>query len=699
MNQQSQNEQRISEKEFLSQITHDLLVSVNKNDIIKAIHEHLQKKFYFSHLSVFILNDASQEYSGYIFDLKSKARSQSAFFEHFKTLYPVNIKLFAPALKHGEPIIINFDQIDFYGLPAWLRMEVECGSKECMIIMLQTSSKLVGFLALFSDGDNFNKENFRIVEAFSPALAHVLAGILLKDQFILLENERSKTSSIGSEVMFVTTVAQLEDVIESKLINNHIINDYCILKIDGVTRKLSSYLIDKAQDDVLQYEFSEIYDKILSIDAPLLFDTEKLIDSPHIPAKVAGWLTSPNYDIVAKALRTKEVDLGVVWIKTLPLDTNLLNVICRQILVAMNNIDLNERILALSEELARYKQQLHIEKSYTQDEIRKTHYFGEIIGTSSSMLKIFNLISKVAITQTSVLIMGETGTGKELIARAIHNNSSRKNKTMIKINCAALPPNIIESELFGHEKGSFTGAIVRRIGKFELANNSTLFLDEIGELPPELQVKLLRVLQEKEIERIGGSTVIKTDVRIIAATNRDLLKEVEAGNFRSDLYFRLNVFPILIPPLRERRDDIPKLAGHFLEKYSPNGTKRAMTFSSKVIKQLTGYPWPGNVRELEHLIERTILLSSGQVISQINLASQKNEKNQEYVIGSGQIKTIDEVEKEHIIKVLRLCMGKVAGIGGAAELLKIPSTTLNSKIRRLNIKKVHQLINTNSLNS
>jgi transcriptional regulator with GAF, ATPase, and Fis domain len=284
-----------------------------------------------------------------------------------------------------------------------------------------------------------------------------------------------------------------------------------------------------------------------------------------------------------------------------------------------------------------------------------------------------------------VLLLGETGTGKELIARAIHNTSSRKDKLMIKVNCATLPTNLIESELFGHEKGSFTGAIERKIGKFEMANNGTLFLDEIGEMPLDLQVKLLRALQEKEIERLGGKSTIKTDVRIIAATNRDLQKEVAEGRFRMDLFYRLNVFPIVLPPLRERKEDIPILALHFLDKYTKNTRQKNFDISGRVMKELINYHWPGNIRELEHLMERSILMTQGNIIKEIHLYNAK-----EKMINSTksiQTKTLEEIERDYIISVLNQCNGKVSGHDGAAELLGLNPSTLSSKMRKLKITK------------
>jgi formate hydrogenlyase transcriptional activator len=315
--------------------------------------------------------------------------------------------------------------------------------------------------------------------------------------------------------------------------------------------------------------------------------------------------------------------------------------------------------------------------------------YPEIIGQSVELEQSLRLISRVAPTDSTVLILGETGTGKELVARAIHNHSPRKTKTMVKVNCATLPANLIESELFGHERGSFTGALVRRIGKFELADGSTLFLDEIGEMPLELQVKLLRVLQEKEIERIGGRDMIPVDVRIIAATNRDLEKEVDEGRFRADLYYRLNTFPISLPLLRDRPDDIPLLAVHFIQKLSKKIGTKITTVSRDVLEQLMNYDWPGNIRELEHVIERSILLSDDNKLRQIHLPRRRQKGAAE---GSGNrpgVKTIEEIERDHIISVLRQCKGRVAGFAGAAKSLGVPPSTLTSKLKRLGIQKAH----------
>jgi DNA-binding NtrC family response regulator len=313
--------------------------------------------------------------------------------------------------------------------------------------------------------------------------------------------------------------------------------------------------------------------------------------------------------------------------------------------------------------------------------------FDGIIGKSHQILTVQDMVSIVAPLDTSVLILGESGTGKERIAKSIQQLSLRRNKPLVIVNCASLPANLIESELFGHEKGAFTGAIEKRIGKFEQADKGTIFLDEIGEMPAELQVKLLRVLQEQEIERIGGRAPIKINVRIIAATNRNLEKEVEEGRFRLDLYYRLYVFPILIPALRERREDIGVLSYHFINYYSRKSGKKITGLTTDVYKQLLDYHWPGNVRELEHLIERSVLLSDGPYIKEVFLPRLYAKKAEEGYQDLSKLKTIDENARDHILAVLKKCNGKISGAGGAAEILEIQPTTLHSKIKKLGIRK------------
>lgn len=310
-----------------------------------------------------------------------------------------------------------------------------------------------------------------------------------------------------------------------------------------------------------------------------------------------------------------------------------------------------------------------------------------IIGNSAALKKVLQSVLLVAPADLSVLILGESGTGKERIAQSIHELSPRKNKHLIKVNCAALPATLIESVLFGHEKGAFTGAYEKHIGKFEQADGGTIFLDEIGELPLEVQVKLLRVLQEKEIERIGGRHTIGLNVRILAATNRNLEQEVAEGRFRMDLYYRLNVFPIELPALRNRKEDIPLLAMHFIDKCAASLGRRVNGIGTNALEQLMQYDWPGNIRELENVIERSVLMAKGMELDEMIMPSIPASGTGRKMITSRPLKTIEENERDHIIAALQETGGKISGPGGAAELLGINVSTLNSRMRKLGIKK------------
>lgn len=339
--------------------------------------------------------------------------------------------------------------------------------------------------------------------------------------------------------------------------------------------------------------------------------------------------------------------------------------------------DINDRKQAEAE-----LRKLQLENVYLQEEIKTQFNFGEIVGASAVIKGVFQRIEQVAATDSTVLLLGETGTGKELVARAVHRMSRRKDRVLIKVNCAALPAGLIESELFGHEKGAFTGALVRKIGRFELASGGTIFLDEIGDLPLDLQVKLLRVLQEGEFERVGGTQTLKADVRVIAATNRDLEKAIAEAKFRSDLFYRLNVFPVHIPPLRERKEDIPLLAGHFARRYGNKMGKHIETISQKAMQSLQAYPWPGNVRELENVIERAVIISPGAQLALGDWIPRP------FVALNGKrLLTITELERNHILEMLELTGWRVSGEAGAARLLGLKPTTLEARMKKLGIKR------------
>ena len=334
-------------------------------------------------------------------------------------------------------------------------------------------------------------------------------------------------------------------------------------------------------------------------------------------------------------------------------------------------------------EVEQLKDRLQTENVYLQEEIKLEHNFDEIISTSKSFKKVLRNVEQVAVTDATVLILGETGTGKELIARALHTTSLRKERPLVKVNCAALPENLIESELFGHEKGAFTGAFSRKQGRFELADRGTIFLDEIGDLPLDLQAKLLRVLQEGEFERVGGTQTIKIDVRVIAATNRNLEESTRSGAFREDLFYRLNVFPITLPPLRERPEDIPLLVNHFIKKYEGKLGKKISQVPQKVMKTLQAYHFPGNVREVENIIERAIILARDETLQ----LDESFELLESPAAPAENVGTLAEIERSHIVSVLQETNWRIEGTKGAALRLGINPNTLRSRMQKLGIKR------------
>jgi formate hydrogenlyase transcriptional activator len=356
-------------------------------------------------------------------------------------------------------------------------------------------------------------------------------------------------------------------------------------------------------------------------------------------------------------------------------DVDLLVQVAGQVAIALENA------LAF-QQIAELKNQLAQEKLYLEDEIRSEMHFDEIVGDSPLLRAVLKQVETVAPTDSTVLIQGETGTGKELIARAIHNLSHRREHTFVKVNCAAIPIGLLESELFGHERGAFTGAIAQKSGRFELAHRGTLFLDEVGDIPIELQPKLLHVLQEKAFERLGSTRTIHVDVRVVAATNRDLAEMVAERTFRSDLYYRLRVFPLVVPPLRERQDDIPTLVRYFAQKYARRMNRTVETIPSETLDSLVRYSWPGNIRELENLIERAVIVSPGPVLrvplSELKLPAEPV---------AGDILTLEAAERQHILKALDATNWVLGGPQGAAAKLAMKRTTLQSRMQKLGITR------------
>ncbi|MGQ0666956.1 MAG: sigma-54-dependent Fis family transcriptional regulator, partial [Nitrospiraceae bacterium] len=356
-------------------------------------------------------------------------------------------------------------------------------------------------------------------------------------------------------------------------------------------------------------------------------------------------------------------------------DLEFLQQVAKQVAVAVDNALAFQQIAELKDKLAK-------EKLYLEDEIRLEYNFEEIVGDSPTLKRVLKQVEIVAPTESTVLILGETGTGKELIARAIHNLSGRRERTFVKLNCAAIPSGLLESELFGHERGAFTGAIAQKIGRFELADGGTLFLDEVGDILLDVQSKLLRVLQEQEFERLGSIRTTKVNVRLVAATNRDLLGMVAEKQFRSDLYYRLNVFPVTIPPLRDRREDIPVLVRYFAQKFARRMNKRIETIPTEAMAALSRYPWPGNIRELENLIERAVILSKDEDLF-VPLAELKTVMRAE----AEPISSLEAAERDHIMRALQAAKWIIGGPAGAATKLGMKRTTLQSRMQKLGISR------------
>lgn len=673
------------EKSFLLDFSSDLAGVPSKNELSLAVQNSLKKLRSLQGYIIRKINDDQQTMSTYIYDESIAAPDDPALQEALASRHAIDDGLQNRVLEATVPLMFNIDAemrrgITSRYLPFWKTL----GFKTMVGIALRSGEIKLGILWL-----GIEEINLPLLQGICAQISVAMANIIANEGLVEKQREQSFLLEFSTAVAGIRTKHDLELAI-SDVLRKMLNTKLAMLRIiDDDRIHLIPYMFDKSLFEKAVSNFDEMVAAPLDIHeeltARVLGSTEAVIF--NVDDEIRQGNTSPYMQLwkkvgfkntYATALRVGNIDLGTLWLLTDEVNPVLLKGVCAQISIAIANILANEKLLS-------YKRMLEVENDLLKEQIQTIYNFNEIVGSGAEMQKVYHLMTLVAESNATVLLLGETGTGKELIARAIHNASPRKNKLMIKVNCAALPANLIESELFGHEKGAFTGAVERRIGKFELANSSTLFLDEIGEMPLESQVKLLRVLQEKELERVGGKTTIKLDVRIIAATNRDLEAEVNAGRFRSDLYYRLNVFPIHLPPLRDRQEDISPLAHFFVARYSKNAGRKVTSISPKVMQELKSYLWPGNVRELEHLIERSVLLATETVLREVHLPRKATEGQPEDTLAMA--KTLEEMERSFIIATIRRCGGKLAGPGGAAAHLDIPATTLHSKIKKLGISK------------
>jgi len=560
------------------------------------------------------------------------------------------------------------------------------GFQSFRVVPLITERKTLGALAVVRRKPGaFSNEDVRYLEHAASLVALVLENSLMAD---VLGREKAQLETLLDVHSALVSSLDLQKLLQgvASSMGRIVHQDFTHLALyDKVSDSMKNYVLDLEGQPVGALSETPV----------------PLSESPAGIALRRGEALIFNHSdlqSIGSDYATRMLELGVRSVCCLPLvsrgrklgtlgllsrgetsfkeDLAVLRQIAAQVAIAVDNA-------CAYDEIAKYKDKLSKEKLYLEEELHAEHNFGEVIGNSPALKQVLKQVEIAAPSGATVLILGETGTGKELVARAVHRLSSRRDGNFIKLNCAAIPTGLLESELFGHEKGAFTGAINQKVGRLELADKGTLFLDEIGEIPTELQPKLLRVLQDHEFERLGGLRTIKVNVRLIAATNRDLAEAVEQHQFRSDLYYRLNVFPIKVPPLRERPGDIPMLVRYFVQKFARRMGKNIESIPSEILREFEQWHWPGNVRELENFIERSVILTPGSAffapIGELRIIPpDRNRKS-----GS----TLEDVEREYILRTLRESGGVIAGVRGAAARLGMKRTTLQSRMHKLGITR------------
>jgi len=599
--------------------------------------------------------------------------------------------------ERQRPIVVSLldPETEFRGVVQFFR---EHGDESLCVLPLNTALRQLGVLCFARKSHGaFPRSEVDLLDLVADYVALAIDDCLhfshseaVRTQ---LESERRKLKLILDLNSSVASNLEPREVLRSvspSIRKTMHLDGVALIVPDPTNRQLQLYALDFPDGtDSLHQDMPIPFDKsfagkVFRSGKPWIGDIEELsrsgFDNWVIPA-------SNVETICILPLIRRNSNLGVLGLVRLqknaftPPDVEFLSQIAGQVAIAIDNAFAYRRITELSDQLKQ-------EKLYLEDEIRSELNFEEIVGNSAALSQVLRQVEAVAPTNSTVLIQGETGSGKELIARAVHNLSRRRNHSFVKLNCAAIPTGLLESELFGHEKGAFTGAIAQRIGRFELASQGTIFLDEISEIPVDLQPKLLRVLQEREYERLGSSRTLRTEARLIAATNRHLSTMVEEHQFRSDLFYRLNVFPIFVPPLRERKEDIPFLVRHFAQYFARNMTKEIDTISAETMNALSNYSWPGNIRELQNVIERAVILTKGPVLK-VSLADLKS-KSPDANGHSNGAATLEEVERRHILSVLEQTNWVFAGPNGAAAKLGMKRPTLQFRMQKLGITRPHK---------
>lgn len=684
----------------------EALANVKSKEELRKALQQLKSCLSFQDTVIIKLEENDSIFTVFLHDCEPERSRQQAFDNLVNSVHTTNEKLCTAVINSAQPIVFDIQTLVEEGSHLGFNFMQEHGIQEVICMRLRRGNESWGIWMLMSEEKGaFTLSSQLLIQQLSYQIANVSSDLFSQEMFLSREAEQLLLLGISNEIGKIRGKKDLQGIMQKTKqvlpFNEVMIGVYNPTKTTFQVWAIAADDIHTTKPGFEEIAYAEypvnngIQDVLLQASTPQVFYIENLVmknagQSSCIPyvfelgiREIAAMpLLASNNDVIG-FITLLSTNRGAFRNK----DLRLLEGIGTQLSVALSNVLTNEKIEQQLEEINEYKEKLEEEKSYLQEAVTGGYTYSDIIGSSAAMQHVFQMLSQVSFAESTVLVLGETGTGKELVARAIHNSSPRKDNLMVKVNCAALPPYLIESELFGHEKGAFTGAVERRIGKFELANGGTLFLDEIGEMPIDLQVKLLRAIQEREFERVGGKSTIKADVRIIAATNRNLQQEVAAGNFRSDLFYRLHVFPITLPSLRERKEDIPLLAAHFIARFAKNAGKQDIRIAATVMKQMITYDWPGNVRELEHVLERSVLLCQGNTIKSMQLDQRDARSKSNTEINF--TRSLEEVEREYILGVLHHCKGKVFGPGGAAEILGMHVSTLNHRMKKLGIHKTN----------
>jgi formate hydrogenlyase transcriptional activator len=666
-------------------ITTAVVSELELRELLKVISSSIRVVIGIDIVTVALFDHESGQLRTIATDAGPGSRSRSEGF-----LVPLKDTPAGLAFTSGQPVL--FDTLDLNRFPSDVSRQVyEIGYRAGGSIPLIAKGQKLGVLAFASKRENVFSDSDK--DLLCQGANQIAIAV---DNALNFERARKAEHLARQQSERLGLLLEINNAVVSNLDLQSLMKtiSYCLAKVsqydtvglalyDPETNQLRAYSNPTDQafiDEGLPIPFEGSAPGLaFTTGKPVLLDRykgEPLDSEFSMRFRRAGFKSGGAVPLIAHG--RKLGTLGFATLREATFSDEEVEMLCQianQVAIAVENV------LAFRE-IETLKNKLASEKLYLEDEIRTEHNFEHLIGVSPSFKRILKQVETVAPTDSAVLIRGETGTGKELLARAIHDLSTRRERTMVKINCAAIPTGLLESEIFGHEKGAFTGAIAQRIGRFELANKGTLFLDEVGDIPLELQPKLLRVLQEQEFERLGSTRTQRVDVRLIAATNTDLEQMVADKKYRSDLYYRLNVFPITIPPLRERREDIPPLARFFTQKYARRLKKGIEAIPAEAMAALTGYGWPGNVRELEHFIERAVILTQGS-----DLDVSISELKPSAPTGPATISTLEAAEREHILRALEEANWVVGGPNGAAARLGMKRTTLQSRMQKLGLER------------